>query len=198
MLGYCNVGASAFIALARAQAPIADLEYLLAKGMELKLDSDPAKGLVNQAIVDGNIRLMGWFLERGLDINAYVKSASNPLWLAVENRKDAMALYLVTQGADVGFKRYRDGQSALHLSMVDWQTGLATILLEQGADPNIRSDGGYTPLHRAVWNCDVQITLTLLEHGADPDIANDKGETPRDAMAGSHGIRRYWCQTPVC
>jgi len=196
MLGYCNVGASAFIALVKAQAPIAELEYLLGKGMELKLNSDLAKGLVNQAIVDGNIRLMGWFLERGLDINAYVQGASNPLLLAVENGNDAMALYLITQGADVGFKRYRDGLSALHLSTVDWQTELATILLEQGADPNIQNDGGYTPLHRAVSNCDVQTTLTLLEHGADPGLANDKGETPRDSVARCDG-RESWDPQPA-
>ena len=107
----------------------------------------------------------------------------DPLMVAVKNGRSAMALYLVTQGADVRFKRYRDGQSALQLSVSEGNANLTTLLLEHGADPNTASDRGYTPLHAAVLRCDLPTALALLGHGADPDRANDQGETPRDSAA---------------
>ena len=56
-------------------------------------------------------------------------------------------------------------------------------LLEAGADPNVRQQGGFTPLLSAVHNDDVRSTELLLRHGADPAQAADDGRDPR-AMAG--------------
>ena len=183
MLGSCNVGAKAFYALVKAQAPIAELEYLLDKGTTLKLKSNMGKDLVSQAIVDGNIRLVGWFLERGLDIEAYVNGAETPLLLAVQNGQTAMALYLITRGAEIDFKRNRDGQTALQLAVSEGNVELARMLLEQGADPNSATRRGFTALDSAVRRCDGPTAGVLLEHGADPDFANAKGKTPRDRAA---------------
>src|SRR3954453_23156550 len=40
-------------------------------------------------------------------------------------------------------------------------------LLEAGADPNVRQQGGYTPLLQAAHADDPELTGMLLEHGAD-------------------------------
>ena len=181
-LGPCNLGSTVLYSLVKAWAPVSTLDYLLGKGTEVKPGSSLEKDLVSQAIVDGNIRLVGWFLERGLDIEGYLPNAATPLLLAVKNGRDAMALYLITRGADVSFRRNRDGLSALQLSVVDWNADLAAILLEHGADPNTQSNRGYTSLYGAIMHCDVPTILTLLEHGADPGFANDRGETPRDNL----------------
>ena len=53
-------------------------------------------------------------------------------------------------------------------------------LLEAGANPNVRQQGGFTPLHTAAHNDDATLARLLLDHGADPDIAADDGKTPRD------------------
>jgi len=178
----CNLGSSALYPLVSAWAPISSLEYLLGTGTEVKPGSGLEKALVSQAIVDGNIGLVGWFLERGLDIEGYLPKAATPLNLAVKNDREAMALYLITRGANVRSKRNRNGMSALQLSVVEWNAELATILLEHGADPNTQSNRGYTPLYGAIAHCDVPTILTLLEHGADPGFANDRGETTLDRL----------------
>jgi uncharacterized protein len=56
------------------------------------------------------------------------------------------------------------------------------LLLEAGANPNVRQEGGFTPLHTAAHNADAELAKLLLEHGADPDAANDEGKTPRDML----------------
>jgi len=123
-----------------------------------------------------------WLLARGFAIDGYVKGASTPLILATKNGNGAMALYLITRGADVNFKRYNDSMSALQLSITERNAELARILLEHGADPNSANNRNYTALHGAIGRCDVPTTLVLLEFGADPSLKNDRGETPRQGV----------------
>ncbi|BBY59510.1 hypothetical protein MSAR_26460 [Mycolicibacterium sarraceniae] len=47
-------------------------------------------------------------------------------------------------------------------------------------DPNIRDDGGATPLHHAAWCGDLALIRRLLDAGADPDLVDHRyGTTPR-------------------
>jgi ankyrin repeat protein len=59
------------------------------------------------------------------------------------------------------------------------------LLLESGADPNIRNDGGATALMWAVGDLDK--TRLLLDHGADANARSDDGRTPLLIAAGRFG-----------
>jgi ankyrin repeat protein len=52
----------------------------------------------------------------------------------------------------------------------------ARLLLDRGADPNVRNDAGATALMWAV--DDLPITRLLLERGADPNVRSADGRTP--------------------
>jgi ankyrin repeat protein len=58
------------------------------------------------------------------------------------------------------------------------------LLLDKGADPNIRNDAGATALLWAV--DDREVTRLLLDHAADPNIRSTDGLTPL-LLAASHG-----------
>jgi uncharacterized protein len=53
------------------------------------------------------------------------------------------------------------------------------LLLDAGADPNQRQQGGFVPLHEAAHSDDLEMARLLLDHGADPAVAADDG---RDAI----------------
>jgi ankyrin repeat protein len=60
---------------------------------------------------------------------------------------------------------------------------LAAWLLDQGTDPDARSDGQAkeTALHSAAWNGDARMVVLLLERGADPTLRDRQHDgTPRD------------------
>ena len=57
--------------------------------------------------------------------------------------------------------------------------GMMSMLLEQGADPNIKNSQGHTPLHFLVLlSSDVDIARMLIDAGAEIDPRDNAGNTP--------------------
>ena len=62
-----------------------------------------------------------------------------------------------------------------------------TLLLQYGADANVRGEEGKTCLHKAAERGYDEAVAFLLRNGADPSIRDDMGNTPVVlAMAGKH------------
>jgi len=61
------------------------------------------------------------------------------------------------------------------------------LLLENGANPNIRADDGTTPLHAASYCGNLDVVRLLLKSGADVEPDDVKGRTPlQTASEGGH------------
>jgi cytohesin len=73
------------------------------------------------------------------------------------------------------------------------------LLLEAGADPNARQEGGFMPLHAAAQNGDRESAEALLERGADASAATDDGTTPAQlaAAAGHDELADFVAPTPM-
>ncbi len=67
---------------------------------------------------------------------------------------------------------------------------IARALLAQGADPNLRQEGGYTPLHAAAAVGNTELVRLLLAHGADRTVRNNAGHNAADLAAekGHHDL----------
>ena len=71
------------------------------------------------------------------------------------------------------------GFTPLHIASRASLQDNVLLLLEYGADPNIRGHNGSTPLHRAVKASIVQI---LIQHGADDCVTTNKKKTALDVL----------------
>ncbi|KAK2739676.1 hypothetical protein FQN57_006510 [Myotisia sp. PD_48] len=106
--------------------------------------------------------------------------------------------YLLAQGADINSTR-ADGDTLLHTIIRRGYCfrGIAkkkfseedaalirTLLLEYGANPDIRNKEGLAPLHLF---CDLKKWETLLPHGADPDVRDSKGCTTLHRLLDGKG-----------
>lgn len=74
----------------------------------------------------------------------------------------------------------------LHSAAASRSADIARMLLDAGADPDARQQGGFTALHAAALHGDLALAELLLERGADPALATDAGESAADLARRGH------------
>ena len=121
-------------------------------------------------------------------VNAYSEDGFSPLGLACFFGHSDVAEYLVKAGASINSRSHNRLKAApIQSATARGHRKIVKLLLEHGADPNIREQGGYTPLHAAAQNGDDEIIRVLLFGGADLTIASNNGKTALDlAIEAGH------------
>jgi len=121
-------------------------------------------------------------------VNACTEDGFQPLGLACFFGHLDSAEYLVLAGAQVNAQS-RNGLKAapIQSAAAGGHQKIVKMLLEHGADPNIREQGGYTPLHAAAQNGDEEMIRLLLYNGSDLTIKSNDGKTALDlAIEAGH------------
>jgi ankyrin repeat protein len=114
-------------------------------------------------------------------LNDYADDGFTPLGLACYFGHFEVARYLVLKGADVNLPS-NNGFNVfpLHSAAAGNYTDIARMLIENGAQVNIKQQAGATPLHSAAQNGNLELLILLLEHGAQTDIRMEGGKLPTD------------------
>jgi ankyrin repeat protein len=114
---------------------------------------------------EGNTAAAEMLIEFGADFRARSKAGFTPLLLAVRNNRFETVKFLLGHGADPNdsIPGVRGGPStaAINIAVLNADFDLASVLLDAGANPNVRDARGY-PIHVVVW---------LHKPGAPPDFA---------------------------
>jgi uncharacterized protein len=92
-----------------------------------------------------------------------------------EGERDA-ALELISSGTDVN-QLSVDRTTALHWAVYKKDLELVEMLLDEGADPNLRNDYGATPMTVASEHGDYPIMKALVDAGGDIESPNSEGQT---------------------
>merc|ERR1719356_148986 len=91
---------------------------------------------------------------------------------------------LVEENPSIVHSTTEDGENCLHLVAISGDAGIARILLERGADANVRSawDGGLRmhPLSWSTYYGRHEIVELLIQHGADVNADFDSGQKEKD------------------
>ena len=121
-------------------------------------------------------------------VNAYSEDGFSPLGLACFFGHFDVAEYLVRAGSNLNSRSHNRLKAApIQSATASGHRKIVRMLLERGADPNIREQGGYTPLHAAAQNGDDEMIRILLFGGADLTIASNSGKTALDfALEAGH------------
>ena len=149
----------------------------------------PGRETVFEAAAFGRVERLEELLSEQPEIaRAWSEDGFTPLHLACFAGGAEATRLLVERGADLealstaSFAQVRPLGTAAFAQ--DRES--ARVLLEAGADPNGRGEGGFTPLHSAAQNGDADFVRLLLEHGADAGAVTADGRTPADlAPAGT-------------
>ena len=114
-------------------------------------------------------------------VNDHAEDGFTPLGLASYFGQFEVARYLVLKGADVnlpsdnGFRVF-----PIHSAAAGSYNDIARMLIENGANVNVKQQAGATPLHSAAQNGNLELLILLLENGAETDVRMEGGKLPAD------------------
>ncbi len=80
-------------------------------------------------------------------------------------------------GASIVNQQNMGGATALHIACREGNIDAVKALIENGANPNIADNEGWTPLMRAVLTANAEITDLLIDKGADVSALNSDGDS---------------------
>ncbi len=160
-------------------------------------DKDAVDNLGNSALMwacgahndaEPKLAIVEMLLAAGVDVN--IRQPSNGYYsgglassdghsaldFASERGYVSILRALIRCGVDVDARD--DHCSALHLAAWRDQAGAVDVLIESGADIELKSHSGFTPLGTAAANGKAKSSLALLRHGASIGAQAFNGDTP--------------------
>jgi len=156
---------------------------------------------LSEAVMAGHAKIVDLLIENGArveDATEPIESANfeSPLVFAVSQGHLDVIRALAKGGVDLGSQPAGNGKPALHVAVeMIYETGrnektkaryeMLRALLELGADPDGRDEGGATPLHYAARYGLAVAAAAILEHGAGVDTRDNARSTPLMYAAGN-------------
>lgn len=134
---------------------------------------------------NGHLGAVKELVKSGAHINNRNVENISPLMAAAMHGHYAVVQYLINAKADINLvHRDNDGDSALMLALAQKQTKIAQLLINSGANINIRNKFGITALMIAAAEGNEEITQKLLDKKADTTAKTESGMTALDIAIG--------------
>jgi uncharacterized protein len=137
---------------------------------------------IYEAVIAGDFRLTQKFLlaDRS-QLNKHSKDGFTPLGFAAYFCRSEVAMYLVSEGADVNIPSNNDFKVApIHSAVSSNSREIVELLLLSGANPNAKQQKDVTPLMGAAHNKNVEIVKLLLTAGASKTDRTTDGKSALD------------------
>lgn len=142
------------------------LYYLLKNSTHLTIGITSLLSNLNRSDHDAINRLITFFIEMDVDINACRINGSTLLGIACQNGFDSTVDFLLKSGADINI-RDKECASPLYIACLSGHAKIVQYLLENGADVNFHLEPKGSPLYIAFEMQHYKIVELLIENGAD-------------------------------
>ena len=169
--------------------PVAMADGPKAKGAALNSLSLSDK--LDKAVSENDVDAVKRLLSQGADVNRS-PFAFPPLATAASHGRTELAKMLIAAGAKVNAIESLSGGTALFWAAFNGHAEAVKLLLEKGADPNLKTKDGTTPLlatalvkapYRLSEADSIAIAELLLKKGGKVNEPNSMGVLPRGAAA---------------
>ena len=148
-----------------------DIVILLLKyNVDVNLQNIHGATALYMACENNAIHITTDLLKSGADPNIKTDSGWTPLTIATIKCYGDMVKLLLEYNVDVN--HIANGATALYMACKNNAIHIATDLLKSGADPNIKTMNGWSPLMLSSIKNYADIVDTLLYHGADPNLSS--------------------------
>ena len=123
---------------------LAMVEILVAKGTAVNLQGPKKRTPTILAASNGHTSVVEFLFSKGADINVRDSGGQTALMYATKRSFNETAAFLLKNGAEVDVQSKKKGFTALMLAAGLGNVELVQLLLEHGADPNLRDIFGVT------------------------------------------------------
>ncbi|XP_043911101.1 ankyrin repeat and SOCS box protein 16 [Protopterus annectens] len=165
---------------------------------------------IHNAVYTGDLRSICHIFKDEDSVNMIIETVSEELvwspelglWTLTPKQKQTSALriaaargytdclrHLLMHGADINAAP--GGQTALHDACANKQTESTELLLSFGANPNVFSEEGVTPLHLCNTPETFQCAKSLLEYGAKVNLQSKENHSTALHTAAKHGLEEH-------
>lgn len=138
---------------------------LVKSGIDLKTRDERGNTALHVAVAGGNLEIVRLLLENGAKVNAKNKEKLTPIWMFEDGEDETLVKIfrlLIAKGADVNVLN-EDKASLLMMACFDDNLEAVKILLEAGANPNLKDEDGETALQKTDSE---EIKQLLKQYGA--------------------------------
>ncbi len=151
------------------------VKYLINQKMDVKTEDMFGNGLLHLLAKSGHhpkvrIEILKLLLSHKLNINKQNRYYNTPLVVAIDNKSEEVALFLINNRADIGI-HYKKRVPLLTLAVIQNQNDVAKLLIENGANLNDDTKRGkYNPLANAILYKNQNMFRYLIAKGADVNV----------------------------
>ncbi|XP_052103696.1 putative ankyrin repeat protein RBE_0220 [Mytilus californianus] len=135
----------------------------------------------------GDISLVKWCCDHGVDVNRCSSIDQSPIMKACEHGHIEIVNMLLDRGADYN-EFYEDDRSPLMAACEHGHTEIVKMLLDRGADCNKCDRWGQSPVMKACKNGHAEIVKMLLDRGADCYKCDEWGQSSERSVSCNGGL----------
>ncbi|MCB9673611.1 MAG: ankyrin repeat domain-containing protein [Alphaproteobacteria bacterium] len=167
-----------------AEGNAQELASVLADGADPQVvDTEGVPALLHAADT-GRVDLVKPLLQAGADLAAVDNIGWNALMAAIAASAEDLVEFLLMHGANANHVARED--TPLTIAAAEAPITIVRMLLDHGADPDLRRPDGWTPLMLAAFVGDATRVKLLLEQGADPTVTMGSRLVDAATVAAAH------------
>ena len=186
----CNHDKYSALMVAAWRGHSAVVELLLAFKANLNARAEKGQTALMLATAQCHSHIAALIIGAGAQLNIVDEKNEAALHKASIAGDHFTAECLLNAGADISLKEHVHGNTALLLAAKHMHGGIVQLLLQRGAQADVRNHRGETPLLLACSRGHSYTAGVLIRGGADPSASDGAGNTPLlvAARAGSESV----------
>ena len=141
------------------------VELLLSNDADVNAYLPSGSTALGLAALKGQDAIVRLLIANGAEVNSRDRDGTMPLYDAALSGHVTTIAVLLAQGAEINAQEKQSGITALYAAASYGREDVAALLLESGADPNICSKQGKSPLRVALENGNVGVANRIRRHG---------------------------------
>ncbi|TSW08324.1 DNA polymerase epsilon subunit 2 [Bagarius yarrelli] len=154
------------------------IKILVEHGADIHMKNGSGKDPLMLACFAGHLDIVKHLRKSGATWQSQDTGGCSPLHWAADGGHLPIITYMIKDGCELDIRdTVSQWTPLMRVSAVSGNANVASLLIQAGADVNVRDKDGKTPLMVAVLNNHEQLVRLLMDSGADWDVKNEFGSS---------------------